>query len=239
MFSSALAGLFLGLAGGFHCIGMCGPLIVAIPFQGVESGWKKTIAYILYGGGKTMAYGMLGLLVGIIGGQAAQLTAQRYVSIGAGILLLLSVLVPMVFNYTNTTPGFVLNFTAWVNRNIANQFKNQKLYSFGIIGFFNGLLPCGLVYVAIAAAISAGCVSNSIMLMLFFGIATMLSLTVFSIVFQKLPMPVRNRLRQFFPYIIIITAVLLIMRGMQLGIPYLSPNFGGAEAECGHSCCGG
>lgn len=239
MFSSAIAGLILGLAGGFHCIGMCGPLIMTIPFQVMESKTKRALAYILYGSGKTLAYGGLGLLVGLIGGQAAQLSAQRYVSIVAGVILLLSVLIPMFFKQINLQPPIITQFTFWVNKHLANQFKNQKLYSYGVIGFFNGLLPCGLVYVAIAAAVSAGCVSNSIMLMLFFGIATMLSLTVFSIVFQKLPTSLKQRLRKFFPYLIIITAVLLILRGMQLGIPYLSPIFDGGAGECGHSCCGG
>jgi len=238
MISAALAGLTLGILGGFHCIGMCGPLIIAIPFQSIESKSKKAIAYILYGSGKTIAYGGLGLLLGLIGGQATQLTAQRYVSIGAGVLLLLSALLPILFKQTNFQPKIIILFTSWVNKNIAQQFKNQRLYSFGIIGFFNGLLPCGLVYVAIAAAISAGCISNSILLMLFFGIATMLSLTVFSLAFQKMPINLRNKMRKLFPYLILITGLLLILRGMQLGIPYLSPTFEGGEEACGHSCCG-
>lgn len=238
MISSAIAGFLLGLAGGFHCIGMCGPLIIAIPFQALESKSKKAVAYILYGGGKTIAYGILGLLVGLIGGQATQLTAQRYVSIIAGVLLLLSAIIPIIYKRGRIQPKMIAQFTTWINRNIARQFKNKRLYSFGIIGFFNGLLPCGLVYVAIATAVSAGCVSNSIMVMLFFGVATMLSLTVFSVIFQKLPYAIRQRLRKFFPYLVIITAVLLILRGMQLGIPYLSPVFDGVAGECGHSCCG-
>lgn len=238
MVSSAIAGFLLGLAGGFHCIGMCGPLILTIPFQSIQSKSKKAVAYVLYGGGKTLAYMLLGLLVGLIGGQARQLHTQRYVSIVAGILLLLFAIVPMIYRKTNLQPKAIARFTSWVNRNIAQQFKNQKLYSFGIIGFFNGLLPCGLVYVAIAAAISASCVSNSIILMLFFGIATMLSLAVFSIGFNKLPVSLRERFRKVFPYLIIITAVLLILRGLQLGIPYLSPIFDSGDAACGHSCCG-
>ena len=149
------------------------------------------------------------------------------------------VLMPMFFKQFNLQPKFIATFTSWVNKNIAQQFKNQKLYSYGVIGFFNGLLPCGLVYVAIAAAISASTIMHSIILMLFFGTATMLSLTVFSLVFQKLPMPLRTELRKFFPYLIMITAILLILRGLQLGIPYLSPVFDGGAGECGHSCCGG
>ena len=237
MIASVIAGFTLGILGAFHCIGMCGPLILAIPFQVIESKTKRILTYILYGSGKTLAYGSLGLLVGLIGGQAKQLIAQRYVSVVAGFLLLLTALVPMLFKRAKFRSKFVTQFTAWVNRNIARQFKNQSVYSFGIIGFFNGLLPCGLVYVAIASAVSAGCISNSILLMLFFGIATMFSLTVFSVVFQKLPIALRNQIRKFFPYLIIVTAVLLILRGLQLDIPYISPVFEGGK-DCGHSCCG-
>lgn len=236
MLSSAIAGFVLGILGSVHCVGMCGPLIIAIPFQAIESKAKKAIAYLLYGGGKTLAYMMLGLLVGMIGSKAQQLHAQRYVSIVAGVLLLLSVLLPMIFKNKSWSPKFISTFTAWVNKNIAKQFQNQRLYSFGIIGFFNGLLPCGLVYVAIASSASAISLAGSISFMLFFGIATMLSLSVFSIAFQGLSMNVRNQLRKVFPYIIIITALLLIMRGLQLGIPYLSPIFDGSGGP-GKDCC--
>ncbi len=239
MLASAIAGFTLGILGGFHCIGMCGPLIITIPFQVLSSKTKKIVAYILYGSGKTLAYMNLGLLVGLVGGQARQIHAQRYVSIIAGLLLLLTALLPIVFKRINFQPAFMTRFTNWVNKNIALQFKNQKLYSFGIIGFLNGLLPCGLVYVAIAASVSASCTAHSVILMLFFGIATMLSLTVFSLVFQLLPINIRGKLRKLFPYLIIGTALLLILRGMQLGIPYLSPIFDSSASECGHSCCGG
>lgn len=240
MISSAIAGFTLGILGGLHCIGMCGPLILAIPFQSIEPKAKKTIAYILYGFGKTLAYMSLGAIAGFIGTQADQFSPQqRYVSIAAGVLLLLTALVPMLMKRSNFQPAVVTKFNVLVNKGIAKQFKNKKLYSFGVIGFLNGLLPCGLVYAAIAAAVAASCVSHSVILMMFFGIATMLSLTVFSLVFQLLPNNTRNSLRKLFPYLIIITALVLILRGMQLGIPYISPVFDGAAIECGHSCCGG
>jgi sulfite exporter TauE/SafE len=240
MFSAAGAGFMLGLLGGLHCIGMCGPLILAIPFQSIESKAKKTIAYFLYGSGKTIAYMTLGAIAGFIGSQAEQFSPQqRYVSIVAGLLLLLTALLPLLLKNANYKPSFITKFNSLVNNAIAKQFRNQRLHSFGVIGFLNGLLPCGLVYAAIAAALSATCVSNSVVLMLFFGIATMLSLTVFSLLFQLLPAGSRNKLRTLFPYLIILTALVLILRGLQLGIPYVSPVFDGAVGDCGHSCCGG
>lgn len=239
MLASISAGFVFGLVGSMHCIGMCGPLIMAIPFQRIQSNSQKAMAYILYGSGKTLAYMCLGLLVGMIGSKAQQLHAQRYVSIIAGSLLLLSILIPLLFKNKQLKPAIIVKFTTWVNQRIANQFRDHRLHSFGIIGFLNGLLPCGMVYAAIAVAVVAGSVAQSMAFMLFFGIATMLSLTVFSVFFQKLPFRVRNTIRRLFPYIIVVTAILLILRGLELGIPMISPVFDAAGGKCGHSCCGG
>ena len=236
MFSAAAAGFVFGIIGIMHCIGMCGPLILAIPFQSLETKSQKTLAYFLYGGGKTFSYMVLGLLFGLIGSKAQQLHMQRYVSIIAGVLLLLTALIPMIYKRVNLQPKFMSTFNSWVNGQIAKQFKNQKLYSYGLIGFLNGLLPCGFIYAAIAIAVAMGSVANSIWFMFFFGVATMLSLTVFSLLFQLLSLNTRSALRKLFPYLIIITAVLLILRGLELGIPVLSPIFDGAE-DSGKECC--
>ena len=236
MFSAAGAGFVYGILGIMHCIGMCGPLILTIPFQSLESKSQKTWAYLLYGGGKTLAYMILGLLFGIIGSKAKQLNMQSYVSIIAGVLLLLTAIIPLVSQKANFTPKFMSKFNTWINGQIAKQFRSKKLQSFGVIGFLNGFLPCGFIYAAIFIAVTLGSVAQSISFMLFFGIATMLSLTVFSLVFQLLPIGTRNTLRKLFPYLIILTAVLLILRGLQLGIPVLSPIFEGAEGS-GGSCC--
>ncbi len=237
MFAAVIAGFVYGILGSMHCIGMCGPLILTIPFQSLQSKTKKAFAYILYGGGKTLSYMMLGLLFGIIGSEAQQLDMQRYVSIIAGLLLLLTAIIPIISRSANYKPAIVTQFNQWVTQKIARQFKNQRLYSYGFIGFLNGLLPCGFIYGAVAIAVSMGNTFHSVAFMLFFGVATMLSLTVFSLVFQILPMKARMNLRKLFPYLIIITAILLILRGLQIGIPVISPIFNGAEASCGHSCC--
>lgn len=237
MLQEAIAGFVLGVLGSMHCVGMCGPLVMAIPFTSQKTIAKKTQAYFTYGASKTGAYMLIGLVVGMIGSGARELHWQSYLSLFAGGLLLIGVLLPMLTqNKTLRFPAFE-KMKGWINSTIAQQFNSGNMHSFAVIGFLNGLLPCGMVYAAVAVAVSLSSIGASVGFMLFFGLATMLSLSIFSVFFLKLSAPLRMKLKNLFPYFMLITAILLILRGLELGIPYLSPilSTGGA---CGRSCCG-
>jgi uncharacterized protein len=61
-----LSAFALGILGSLHCIGMCGPLVMSMPFQKARGG-KIVIASILYHIGKAITYSLFGLLAGTIG----------------------------------------------------------------------------------------------------------------------------------------------------------------------------
>jgi hypothetical protein len=88
----------------------------------------------------------------------------------------------------------------------------------------NGLLPCGLVYVAMAGAVSRGTVLSGVGYMAAFGLGTMPTMLAISLSGKILPPSIRLKLRSAIPVSVFLLAALLILRGMSLGIPYVSPD---------------
>jgi len=92
-----------------------------------------------------------------------------------------------------------------------------------MIGVANGFLPCGMVYLAIAGALGTGSIKGGIFFMMLFGIGTiplMLAVTWFGLVVN---INIRNTVRKITPFFIALIGILLILRGLNLNIPYLSP----------------
>lgn len=216
-----IAGLSLGVISSFHCVGMCGPIAFALPVQQL-SRWRSMLAMFSYHMGRIMTYAALGAIFGILGRQVYLAGFQRWFSIILGIGLL-------VMMWQNTGSKGKIQFGLFnrlqlkVQHWIGLLLKDQRPLSFLLLGMANGLLPCGMVYLAIAGAVSAAHVLDSIAFMAAFGLGTfpaMMALSVFGIVAS---IGVRNRIRQLTPLVIGIMGLLLILRGLNLGIPYISP----------------
>lgn len=211
----------LGLLGSLHCIGMCGPIALALPVSNATV-LKRIIAAILYNSGRAITYLGIGLLIGLLGKGFSIIGIQQIVSITLGSLILLSYIIPDVFSKTK----FIAHYNKWfygIKTGISFLFKQKSLASMFVIGMLNGLLPCGLVYMAIASALALGTVYESAVFMLFFGLGTfpmMLSLVLLKdFISTRFKLGINKAL----PTIMMVMAVLLIFRGLNLGIPYISP----------------
>lgn len=223
-----LSGFSIGLLGSFHCIGMCGPLALALP---VEQASHKTASILLYNTGRAMSYSAMGIFFGLLGESFALFKLQQMLSIIAGIFILTILLSSKI---GNPNVYFLSRFTQNIKTRLTTYLKSEKtLRSYLSIGFVNGFLPCGLVYIAIAASIASGSVLNSALLMFAFGMGT-LPIMALTMAFGKfISYNLRRRLNKISPYMIMGVAMLLILRGLNLGIPYLSP-----KHEKGHvNCC--
>lgn len=217
-----LAAISLGFFGSFHCIGMCGPIALAIPIYN-HTRFYKTISIILYNAGRIFTYASLGVLFGLVGQGFALAGLQQILSVTLGVLILLGVLLPqrIVTKYTLTNKFFKL-FSV-IKSSLANQLAKKGLSSLFVLGALNGLLPCGLVYMAITAAIASSTLLHAVLFMAFFGLATvplMFSLSYFT---NLISIQFRSAVRKTIPYVTGVMAVLLILRGLNLNIPYLSP----------------
>jgi uncharacterized protein len=234
MIALLISGLVLGALGSLHCVGMCGPIALALPIH-QYSKFKKYLAVLLYNLGRATTYGLLGLVFGSIGQSFYLVNMQQSISIILGLFVLLT----LVLSHTHALSFFKLNFLRQtlqvVKMQLSILFKKNGLYYLFLIGVLNGLLPCGLVYMAIAGAIVSGHAISGLLFMFAFGLGTfpiMLALIGFG---QVVSIQYRNVLKKTMPYITTIMAILLIVRGLNLGIPYLSPKY---EAQNNAASCG-
>jgi len=219
-----IAALLLGFLGSFHCIGMCGPIALTLPVQHL-GGAKKMGGILLYNAGRVTTYMLMGLLFGWLGRQFYIGGLQQWLSIILGVLLLAG-----MFFY-RFVPVPKLGF---VKKPLGQLLARQQFRTLYGIGFLNGLLPCGLVYIGVAGALASGDIWDGMLFMGAFGAGTlpaMMAVTWFS---QLISIPVRHRIRQLIPVMVGVMAVLLILRGMNLGIPYISPAMQPAEMNCCH-----
>jgi sulfite exporter TauE/SafE len=104
-----------------------------------------------------------------------------------------------------------------------------------VIGLLNGLLPCGLVYLALASAVAAGSAVNGAAFMAFFGLGTLPAMFAIAVFGNFMRQGIRLKLRRAVPAFMTVMALLLILRGLSLGIPYLSPDMD-AKAKT-PACC--
>lgn len=230
-------GFVLGLVGSLHCIAMCGPIAIMLPAGGTGRTSFLT-GRILYNVGRLLTYTTLGLGAGLVGRMAVVAGCQQVLSIGLGLLIVLSVLGPAVVRRVLSNPGGVVRLQALLKSAFVSFLRRRSLLSLALLGIANGLLPCGLVYVALAAAATIGGVTEGAFLMTGFGIGTIPVMLMLSIVGEAIPLRMRQKLAVLIPVMTVVVGALLIARGMNLGIPYISPvvpaGVGASEAECCH-----
>ncbi|MBK8482875.1 MAG: sulfite exporter TauE/SafE family protein [Saprospiraceae bacterium] len=229
----AFAGLSLGLLGSLHCIGMCGP--IALGFTGQQEDFKKRMyTILLYNFGRTLSYTAMGFILGIIGNQFAFSGYQQILSIVAGVF----VLVIMAAKYLNFRKiKFLASWDRHVQLALYNVMKKPKTILYHLeVGIINAWLPCGLVYIAIASALASGSLISGTILMFFFGLGTMPLMISVMMLGKYMSISLRAKINRLIPVFILVTSSLLILRGMNLGIPYVSPMVD-VQGKCVKNCC--
>ncbi len=217
-----LSALLVGLAGSIHCAGMCGPIAIALP-GGDETLWNVIADKSLYNFGRIITYGLIGTVAGLAGQGLYLAGIQQWVSILTGCLLILSLILPYSISKRFRSSGIMIRFNSYLKEKLGKLLGQKGMRSLFLIGLLNGFLPCGLVYVALAGAINTGKIINASVYMLLFGLGTFPMMFTIS-VFGKLIGPaVRRNLSRAIPVFIFILGVLFILRGMNLGIKYISP----------------
>lgn len=219
----------LGLAGSLHCAGMCGPLALALPASGNgASGF--VLGRLAYNSGRIVTYCVLGVIFGLAGKTLWLAGVQRWVSIGLGVALLAGLSASRRLALSRPV-------TSAVNRlksGMSALLRRRSFAALTVLGLLNGLLPCGLVYVACAGAAATGDVLTGTRYMAVFGVGTVPMMLAIGLSGKLVPPTLRLRLVKTIPVCVFLLATLLILRGMDLGIPYVSPNISGSGASCCH-----
>jgi sulfite exporter TauE/SafE len=219
----------LGFVGSLHCAGMCGPLALALPATGHSVG-SFLLGRAAYNVGRIITYCLLGAVFGLVGHSLWFAGLQRWASIGLGVALLAGLLTSRQFAlWQPLTRG-----VARLKSSMAGLLQQRSVLSLGALGLLNGLLPCGLVYVACAASVTTHSLVDGAQYMAAFGIGTVPMLLSISLSGKLVPASLRLQLLKAIPVSVFLLATLLILRGMSLGIPFVSPDLSGTDTACCH-----
>jgi uncharacterized protein len=211
-----------GLISSLHCIGMCGPIAMMIPVDRVNPA-KKVTQIITYHLGRLSAYAAIGLIFGLVGKGFFLAGIQQRLSIFIGIAMIISIVTPerVLANYNFSKS--VYRLISKIKSSLGKQFKNKSYQSLYTIGLLNGFLPCGMVYVALFGAIAMQSVPFGILYMVLFGLGTVPMMSSVTYLNSFMTLSFRNKVQKAIPYVGVAIGVLFILRGLGLGIPYISP----------------
>jgi uncharacterized protein len=227
-----LIALAMGLTGSLHCAGMCGPIVWVMPFQHLH-GAKRWVGVGLYHLGRISIYALGGFVLHSFK-SLFHPQWQQYVSIVMGAILLIGGVVSFI-------PSAKLRFQLpWSNavRNSFGKFiSNPGLLTLLAAGLMNGLLPCGLEYMALSLSVSATTATDAILYMYAFGIGTLPVLLAITILKTKLRFTNVAIMKRMVPVLLLVFGIVFMVRGMNLGIPYLSPKVEMQQNEIKASCC--
>jgi len=224
-----LSAMVLGFLGSLHCLGMCGPIAFLLPLDR-DNRVKKAIQLFIYHTGRLLAYGIIGVLFGFLGKGLSIFGMQQKLSIGVGVVMILLVVVPgKYFNqYSFSKPIYAV--LGKVKSKLGAELKKKTPDAFLTIGFLNGFLPCGLVYMALLGAVAFGNPLQGGLYMVLFGAGTipLMSLVVYSKgLFSN---PIKSKIKKLVPVFVMLVGALFIIRGLGLGIPYVSPKAAPADS---------
>ena len=229
------SGFILGFLGSFHCVGMCGPIAFMLPVNH-ENRTEKAVQISFYHIGRLISYALIGILFGLLGRSFDIFGLQQQLSIVIGIIMIILVFVRYFsgMNFTLLKPLYKL--VSQLKSAMGTTFKKKSLDAFLTMGFLNGLLPCGLVYMALFGALGTAGAYDGAIYMLFFGLGTVPLMTATVYLKDFLSVKVKTRMRKAVPIMVIGIGILFIIKGLGLGIPYLSPQqiylLNGSQIEC-------
>ncbi|TDQ13508.1 hypothetical protein DFQ04_3542 [Algoriphagus boseongensis] len=209
----------LGFLGSFHCVGMCGPIALAV---GGRSNQKFLFNKVIYNLGRTLTYAFLGLLVGSLGFSLSLAGVQQGISIAMGLFVVLLSLSYKRADQFLTIPA-LSGFVNWVKSRLNRYLQSGGKFAFFSTGAVNGLLPCGMVYMALVVAMGMQSPVLGSAYMFFFGLGTIPMLLALMVSGSFFPVFKRQQIQKAIPYLGILIGVLMIFRGLGLGIPGLSP----------------
>lgn len=230
-----LAAISLGFLGSLHCIGMCGPIALALPVKD-HTFINVLKSSLLYNSGRAFTYSILGLLFGMLGQGFAFAGLQGPLSVTIGLLVLLYLVVNYYSKreYANARLAKILSPARQGIQALFNNYASSSLF---LIGLLNGLLPCGLVYLGIAGATATGNALQGAIFMCFFGLGTFPAMLSVGMARNRISLRFREKARKLVPVFAGMMALLLVMRGLGLGIPYISPSVHGSHGKQVMQCC--
>jgi uncharacterized protein len=227
----------LGLGSSLHCMGMCGPIAFMLPLNRT-SGWTKLGGIVSYSFGRVLTYMLLGAIFGLIGQSFEVIGVLQVMSIVFGALIVLSVVFPRILSRLSSSNSWYLRFNNWIQSKLGLFLKQKSSAALVLIGGLNGLLPCGMVYVALAGSLAYGSIGDGMVFMFFFGLGTVPAMAAAAYFSTSISAAMRQKFQRAVPYVMVVFGLLILIRGLNLNIPYLSPEVKvNNQKEVTMSCC--
>lgn len=230
----------IGLIGSVHCMGMCGPIALALPLTKKTSGniegirMRMILGRVLYNFGRIATYALLGGIIGVVGHQIKLAGYQQALSISTGVVILLFTILPSKAGGQLLRLPVLNRIWGFWQKVTARLFRTPGMSSMFIIGLMNGFLPCGLVYAGLAGSLITGSVQGGSFYMMLFGLGTLPLMLVTSMLPGVIKYETRKKLNRLIPIAAMALGVLFILRGMSLGIPFISPDLAHQSAMIHH-----
>lgn len=212
------ATFIFGLLSGFHCIGMCGGLVVTYTACDDNGSWERKIDFkphLLYNISRLVSYALVGLILGKLGSAFNISSSLRAgIQIFAGIFMLVVAvnmlkIVPWFRFLMPRTPGFLLNLTRKVQKR-----KSKATPVF--IGLLNGLMPCTPLLAMQIKALSTGNAFYGALTMLVFGLGTVPLMFGFGSIAGFIQSAVRGKILKLSGVVVFILALIMLNRGLLL-----------------------
>lgn len=214
---------FFGLISSLHCIGMCGPIAMMLPFDR-NNPTKKVMQILTYHLGRLTAYGVIGLVFGLLGRGLFIAGFQQQLSIIIGVIIIVILIIPekkfAAYNFSKP----IYKLISKLKYKLGSLFKKKTFSSLFVIGLLNGFLPCGMVYVALFGAIAMQSALLGVLYMVLFGLGTVPLMSSVVYINNFITISLRNKIQKTIPYVTALIGILFILRGLGLGIPYVSPS---------------
>ena len=207
----------IGLLGSLHCVGMCGPLMIAVPL-GAGKG-RRVVNLLLYNFGRIITYTLLGSMMGFLGKGVFMVGMQSWLSLVLGGLFIAIALFSLNIKFNIWEQPLFASFYMKFKAAFGRLLKKNGFTAIVSLGFLNGLLPCGLVYLALASALTLNDWKLGLGYMFFFGLGTLPLLLVFTLLGQMAGHKWRSRLRTAYPFMLTAMGLFLIWRGLQFQLP--------------------
>ena len=217
-----ISALGLGFASGFHCIGMCGPIALSLGLTKKQA-TNYYLQNLTYQFGRIVTYSFLGAVLGIVGKGFQMAGFQQYLTIAVGISLILMAIFSFGGKDFASKIPFFSKFLLKVKMNLGKLLQKADYRSRFSTGILNGFLPCGMVYMALTASLASGGIWQSATFMALFGLGTLPFMFAIVLLGNLMTTAFRIKILKFVPVMMIVLGGLFILRGLELGIPYISP----------------
>jgi sulfite exporter TauE/SafE len=216
----AIPGFILGGMSSLHCVGMCGPLVLALPVQALRGG-HKVAGVLLYNAGRITSYTLLGIIAAFTGRQLFVPAWQHWLAIAAGICILTIVILQHVRGF-RLRMRIAIRFNTALYTLIARNLRERGLVTLFVTGMANGLLPCGLVWIALTAAFTSGSVPGGVLFMACYGLGTVPLMAALAFFGITASLSLRNTFKKITPILAVMAGVLLLLRGFNVSVPFIS-----------------